>query len=90
MSRREDPRRPEIEQAKKTEAELRLAYQTVFRGPYGELVLNDLLAQTGFFAQVGTNDPVALGKFMGMREVGRYVLEKMEAIGARQGRVNFK
>ena len=62
---------------KKREHALFQAYQSVFGGPEGERVLDDLMREAGFLVASTTNDPIALARLEGGRNVIAYVLWRL-------------
>ena len=57
------------------------AYDRVFRGSDGELVLEDLCARFGVFAPVKSADPIELARHEGERRVVLYLLHTLEKQG---------
>jgi len=61
----------------KTEKLVR-AYNEVFSGDYGELVLNDLLRYCHVLDSAFNSDPNAMAYDQGKREVGLNILRKLD------------
>lgn len=62
---------------KKREQALFQAYRSVFSGPDGERVLDDLMQQASFITATTTDDPIRLARLEGGRNVVAYVLWRL-------------